>query len=156
MYSWGKHEKRLGRKGDPKIPLLVTLPKIAQISAGSDCMLALDFEGKVYCWGNNNFGELGLPDTKMATTPQLLRTLEHENIKEISCGNNHVAAITKQGEVYTWGFGNEGQLGHGDKVDQHIPRKLDLTTPVSQVACGGGHTVFVTQSNGVYTTGRGR
>ena len=106
VFSWGKYEKRLGRKGNPHLPLKVSLPFISKVSAGSDFMLAIDTEGRIFCWGNNNFGELGLPDLKFALTPQLMRTLEHERIYDISCGNSHVAAITNQGDVYTWGFGN--------------------------------------------------
>ena len=126
MFTWGKYEKKLGRKGDPLTPLKVVLPYIVKISSSNDSSFAVDKEGRVHCWGANNFGELGLPDVKLTFTPLFMRTLEHEKVKEISCGNNHAAAVTSDGKVYTWGFGNDGQLGHGDKVDQHIPRKLAL------------------------------
>lgn len=33
---------------------------------------------------------------------------------EIACGGAHSAAITSSGELYTWGKGRYGRLGHGD------------------------------------------
>lgn len=81
MFTWGKYEKKLGRQGDPTIPLKVTLPYIVKISSSSDSTFAVDKEGRLYCWGANNFGELGLPDVKSSLTPLFMRTLEHEKIQ---------------------------------------------------------------------------
>lgn len=65
--------------------------------------------------------------------------------------------MTEKGEVYTWGFGNEGQLGHGDKSDQFLPRKINnIGDKIVQISCGGGHTAMVTASNKLLMMGRGR
>jgi alpha-tubulin suppressor-like RCC1 family protein len=59
--------------------------------------------------------------------------------------------------VYTWGFNNEGQLGHGDKSDQFLPRKINsLKDKVKQISCGGGHTALITANNKLFMMGRGR
>mgnify|MGYP002367462933 CR=1 FL=1 len=55
-----------------------------------------------------------------------MEALKFEKVVDISCGDNFTGAITQNGDVYTWGFGNEGQLGHGDKSDQKIKKKINL------------------------------
>lgn len=63
---------------------------------------------------------------------------------DISCGNNFSGVVTEKGEVFTWGFGNDGQLGHGDKSDQFLPRRVNLDKKVRQISCGGSHTAVLT------------
>lgn len=75
---------------------------------------------------------------------------------DISCGDNFAGAITKSGQVFTWGFGNEGQLGHGDKFDQTIPRAMNFDHSPVQISCGGAHTALLTKNNELYVFGRGR
>ena len=58
--------------------------------------------------------------------------------------------------MYTWGFGNEGQLGHGDKSDQFLPRKINIDSKIYSISCGGGHTALLTANGLLYMMGRGR
>ena len=46
--------------------------------------------------------------------PRLIETLQGKGVVEIACGGAHSAAITSLGELYTWGKGRYGRLGHGD------------------------------------------
>lgn len=46
--------------------------------------------------------------------PRLIETLQGKGVTEIACGGAHSAAITSSGELYTWGKGRYGRLGHGD------------------------------------------
>ena len=52
----------------------------------------------------------------------MIQSLQGKHIKEIACGSNHSAAITSNGELYTWGQGAHGRLGHGDMADQPKPK----------------------------------
>lgn len=54
--------------------------------------------------------------------PKLIETLRSKRIREIACGSSHSAAITSSGELYTWGLGEYGRLGHGDNVTQLKPK----------------------------------
>lgn len=68
-------------------------------------------EGKVYAFGSNYYGCLGLEeedDTVLSPVP--LPFFSSNPVEEISCGENHVAALTKDGEVYTWGSGEFGKI----------------------------------------------
>jgi len=46
-------------------------------------------------------------------------------IVNISCGRFHSACVDLNGVLYTWGRGATGQLGHGDSLDQAIPKKVE-------------------------------
>ena len=80
------------------------------------------------------------------------------NVKvvDFSCGEDHSAILTDQGEVFTWGYGNDGQLGHKDRTNLNSPKKLQFPQKISKVVCGGGHTGVVSVNNDLYLFGRGR
>jgi len=119
--------------------------------------MALDDEGKVYVWGNNGNGQLGDGGLKNTNEPILVESLQYEKIVDISAGDNYSGVVTDKGEVYIWGFGNEGQLGHGDKSDQFLPRKVtNLGQKVKNIVCGGAHTALLTQEGRLLMVGRGR
>ena len=54
--------------------------------------------------------------------PRIIEALRGKEIADIACGGAHSAAITVHGEVYTWGKGRYGRLGHGDSDDQLKPK----------------------------------
>lgn len=45
--------------------------------------------------------------------PTLITGLAGKQVVQIACGSTHSAAVTSEGELYTWGRGNYGRLGHG-------------------------------------------
>ena len=45
-------------------------------------------------------------------------------IRDIAAGSSHSAAVTSSGELYTWGFGEYGRLGHGDCATQLLPKRV--------------------------------
>lgn len=70
--------------------------------------------------------------------PRLIEALKTKRIRDIACGSSHSAAITSSGELYSWGLGEYGRLGHGDNTTQLRPKLVrlclsDLTS--SQVQC---------------------
>jgi alpha-tubulin suppressor-like RCC1 family protein len=91
--------------------------KVQSISGGWRHTMALDNEGQLYGWGWNKFGQVGCGNTEDQTSPQLVKTLVDQKITLVVCGWRHTVAITERGNVYSWGRGTSGQLGHGDAVD---------------------------------------
>ena len=76
---------------------------------------------------------------------------------DVAIGSDHVCALTNANQVYTWGSGAFGQLGHGDRLDGHQPRAVEhlARLPVQKVACGFKYTACVTTIGDVYTFGAG-
>jgi hypothetical protein len=109
-------------------------------------------DGKIYSWGNNNFGQLGLGHTTQQNTPQLVTAIT-DKIISISCGYAHVMALTDKGDVYIWGNNEYGQLGLGTYIQQNTPIKLDLPSKTRDVACGGSFGVALSVDGYVHVFG---
>ena len=45
-------------------------------------------------------------------------------VADFSCGEEHCALLTADGKVYTWGYGNDGQLGHKERTNTNQPKLL--------------------------------
>lgn len=77
----------------------------------------------------------------------------------IACGATYSAAVTATGEVYTWGRGNYGRLGHGTSEDHNVPTLVVGLKGhhVVDIACGSGdaQTLAVTDTGLVFSWGDG-
>ncbi|KAJ0050779.1 hypothetical protein NL108_005906, partial [Boleophthalmus pectinirostris] len=163
LFTWGQNTSgQLGLgKGEPSkllpqpLKSLAGIP-LAQITAGGDHSFALSLSGGVFGWGKNRAGQLGLNDKQDRAVPCHIKFLRSQKVVYISCGEEHTAALTKDGGLFTFGDGSWGQLGHGSTNNELQPRRvLELMgTEVSQIACGRYHTLaFVPSSGLVYAFG---
>jgi hypothetical protein len=68
-----------------------------------------------------------------------------------------MACVTKAGEVFTWGHGKYGILGHGDETNQYTPKRVEalVDVKVTMVSCGENHTTVCTEDGHVYAFGNG-
>ena len=66
----------------------------------------------------------------------------------------HTVALTKEG-LYTWGWGEHGQLGNGDTSNQSSPCKIDIQFQLKQIACSNVHTLALTKEGLVLSWGSG-
>jgi alpha-tubulin suppressor-like RCC1 family protein len=78
------------------------------------------------------------------------------HVVDFSAGEEHSAFLSDKGEVYTWGYGNDGQLGHQERTNLTQPKKLIFSSEIAKVICGGGHTGIITKEKTLYLFGRGR
>ncbi|KAK8327335.1 hypothetical protein E1A91_A11G172700v1 [Gossypium mustelinum] len=143
---------------------------IRQVSCGAAHVVALSEEGLLQAWGYNEYGQLGRGITSEglqgarvinAYAKFLDEAPELVKITQVSCGEYHTAAVSEKGEVYTWGLGNMGQLGHsslqsGDK--ELLPRRIVALDGIciKDVACGGVHTCALTSKGALYAWGGGQ
>ena len=74
----------------------------SQIACGAFHTAALTKDGKVFTWGYNFFGQLGHGDTFNRYIPTKVAALDEYVIIQIACGHSHMAALTENGEVFTW------------------------------------------------------
>ncbi|XP_078385990.1 putative E3 ubiquitin-protein ligase HERC4 [Cetorhinus maximus] len=165
LFAWGQNtygQLGLGTKGgsedSPQCVTSLTGMPVAQITAGGEHSFALSLSGAVFGWGRNNHGQLGLKDTEDRHKPNYVKLLECKKTIHISCGEEHTAVLTKDGLVFTFGAGSYGQLGHNSTEDEIKPRLVGCLfgNKVSQIACGSYHTlVFVPSSGKIYSFGRG-
>lgn len=81
-------------------------------------------------------------------------------VTSLSCGREHICALTENLEVFTWGKGDSGALGLGNTISYSLPQKINLSSDhtITQVACGAWHTVFIShyQTNNNFLLVMGR
>ena len=110
---------------------------------------------RAFLWGSNSNGQLGLGDafsnSKEVTVPT---KIDVGNISwiQIECAGEHFVALSRNGEVFTWGNNFVGQLGHGDEKDRNKPTKVESLAgeKIVKVACGGCHTVALSATGKVF------
>ncbi|XP_071496413.1 E3 ubiquitin-protein ligase HERC2-like [Diadema antillarum] len=136
----------------------VHIKKVA-VNSGGKHALALSVEGEVYSWGEGEDGKLGHGNRTQCDRPRVIESLRGKEVIDIACGGAHSACITSSGELYTWGKGRYGRLGHGDSEDQLRPKFVDALKSyrVTDVACGSGdsQTLCITDDDNVWSWGDG-
>lgn len=149
----------------PKRVSILHGQSIVQMACGGEHVLYLTDTGDVYSYGDSDdkaSSKRGYLSSFIA--PRLIeefaleKALHRTQIISVACGAQHSLGITDGGEVYTWGSGEDGRLGHGDMRDRSVPRKVMslLRERVIQASCGGAHTAVLTDQGKVFTFGRGR
>jgi len=182
---------------------LVTIPrligtnlKVQHLACGAAHILCC-INGDCYSWGKCHFGQLGhgnewmncFSPTKIPHE-NYIRKNEHENmcgfhsskqqvyIQSVSCGESHSMVITSDGELYSFGCGFNGCLGHGTEKHEVYPRLVSklllqnddrndkndkndknnnhdgVGVKVKQVAGGKAHTIILTTNDMIYTCGK--
>lgn len=115
---------------------------------GSTCAVLDD--GKVYCWGDNSEGELGMSnETEHSAKPVLVGI---PAAKAIVGGWGHLCAITQDEGVWCWGANQELQAGVGKR--HALPNKIPLVTNVVQLALGWDSSFSLTAGGEVWFWGR--
>uniref|UniRef100_A0A7N9IGX3 X-linked retinitis pigmentosa GTPase regulator n=1 Tax=Macaca fascicularis TaxID=9541 RepID=A0A7N9IGX3_MACFA len=130
--------------------------KIKQLSAGSNTSAALTEDGRLFMWGDNSEGQIGLKNVTNVCVPHQVTI--GKPVSWISCGYYHSAFVTTDGELYVFGEPENGKLGLPNQLlsNHRTPQLVsEIPEKVIQVACGGEHTVVLTE-NAVYTFGLGQ
>ncbi|HEY6927935.1 MAG TPA: Ig-like domain-containing protein [Steroidobacteraceae bacterium] len=128
--------------------------KFLSVSAGAGYTCGVVTGGDAYCWGENEFGELGTGDTSGRVVPTPV--LGQFGIATLSAGMGTTCAITNGGHEYCWGNGSVGQLGRLDTQDNWfstIPVLADTGPLISTSATGLVHTCALDGSSRVFCWG---
>ncbi|MEN3357159.1 MAG: hypothetical protein V7637_1141 [Mycobacteriales bacterium] len=147
VWSWGSGVELLGdgvttqRLRPAKIPGLTGVTELAtssqNIATGLDFTLALRSDGTVWAWGNNAHGQIGINGTA-ATYPTPQKVLNLAAVQHIAAGLDHALALDRSGRVWSWGDGNDGELGDGTQATRTAPALVPTATGITQVAAGDG------------------
>jgi hypothetical protein len=119
--------------------------RIFMISCGSSHSMVLTESGRVYSWGENIFGQLGIGNTVNSNTPKLI-DLKAISIKRISCGQNHSLLLSNDGVIYAFGCNFWGQIGNGNKESQLRPVKLNHEKKFIDIAAHSSLDISVSLS----------
>mgnify|MGYP001175751101 CR=1 FL=1 len=143
------------------VPREPVFRNVIHVSMSESHVLFLDREHNLYAFGSNLFGQVGiLPSSQnmMITKPVNLNK-SHESISRIefkSCcaGGHHSSAIDTNGDLYSWGCGELGELGtslgkthlhtHDRAVGLYRHTPTRISSRVQQISCGYAHNAIVT------------
>lgn len=151
LFTWGNgNEGQLGHGDEASrlVPCCITVldgTNFCQVACGHSITVALTTSGQVYTMGSSDYGQLGIPESAGKLPSCVHAKIENSFIEEIACGSFHVAVLSSQSEVYTWGKGGNGQLGHGENYDRSTPTRVEALKDrcIKNVVCGKNFTAVI-------------
>ena len=160
VFIWG--DNSFGQLGNgstsvnPYAPASVSnLNGVVAIEAGSLHSLALRSDGRIWGWGDNSSGQLGLGSAgpSPVTVPSLCPSLS--GVRSVGSGGGHGLAVKSDGSVWAWGNDNQGEMGNGTASVSPVatPVKVFGITNISRVAGSGMSCVAVGADGTVWTWG---
>ena len=139
------------------MPIPISFPssqKIVDISCGYDHTLALSESGKLYAWGYNNYGQLGLGDVIDIFEPMTIEMPGNIFIKQISCGRAHSLLLSTDGHIYSFGLNSHGQLGDGSTSKKMSPILIESDIKFTEIFAFEDISMALSEDNKVYVCGR--
>ena len=171
LLAWGENDfGQLGQGDDERrdVPSSVCWGEevvvVKSVSAGAEYVLAVTSTDKVFAWGRGVEGQLGTGEQvfdEPQVQPEPVLLPPDCSVAKAVAGVFHSAAVTANGELYTWGEGTSGQLGTGEKRSSLEPVLVEELgrngedEHVVNVACGTFHTLALTHAGTVYSFGKG-
>jgi hypothetical protein len=140
---------------------------VTQVAVGSRHMFSLSREGRVFSWGNGEYGRCG-NGKKKQLLPEPVALLEDKRVVQVASGHQHGLAVTAEGGVWVWGKNDAGQLGVGGSVlmdlntmeefplllEVEAERKHEWDGQVAAVAAGGNHSLAMMRDGRVFQWGQ--
>lgn len=165
-FAYGDAKARGDEPNELPTPAVPGLLDVAQISLGDTFGCVRTGDGQVFCWGDNDDGQLGQEsqDVIVGDAPGELPAPPTElggAATQIAAGRGHVCAIVEGGKVRCWGDNGFGQLGYGDTIDVgrevgDMPSKLvDIGGTAEQIVAGSSHTCVLSTTGKVRCWGAG-
>ena len=167
VYTWGANDcGQLGNRrngADPSIPEQVKAHvgglRIVSVACGANHCMCVTARGDLYTWGLGTSGQLGHGSMDNMDTPNVIQLLQGKNVVLAVGGEDNSGCVTDTGDLYTWGAGEMGKLGHGSGMTSSLlPRLIrgDLQDKnVKQLSLGLGHTAVIVNQGTLYSWGAG-
>lgn len=143
--------------------------KVKKIVSGAEHLILLTSNGDVFSFGCGLRGALGHGDVNPCQSPKQVEALAGLKVNDVGAGSFHSNAVSSFGDVYSWGWNTNGQLGLA-KVRQQtfkkaseshqqvftIPQLIELeddNEAIKSIHCGSRHTILRTERNRLLVAG---
>ncbi|GLI62584.1 hypothetical protein VaNZ11_005258 [Volvox africanus] len=163
--SWGRGEDgQLGHgQADecltPKAISALTDAGVENVVCGAEYTIAVaPSRGLIYSWGWGDFGRLGHGDCSDLFVPRPIEFFSGRPVSHVACGDTHTLVVAGDGELFTFGRNQNGQLGLGHTNDCLSPQRVVALQgeKILSVACGSEHSLAATEKGTVVSWGWGR
>ena len=123
-------------------------------SSGYDHVLAVKSDGKLWAWGKNDYGQLGIGNVTHKSSPVQVGSLE--DWSSVSAGTRFTLAIKTDGSLWSWGGQSQGELGTGINftTPQSSPVQIGTDTDWDSVSCGSEHAAALKTDGTLWTWGK--
>ena len=164
VYSWGDNSSGQCGHCDKTIiksPKQVFFPELCEndyietISCGKDCTYFISYDKKIFLCGYN------LIINKKWYNPTLLELSFDSNIAQIKSGDDFTLFLTEKGNLYSMGFGDEGQLGIPNLTNEFQQKKFchkptKILNSIKEISCGAKYCFAISFNNDVYCWGENK
>lgn len=133
------------------ISVSVTAQCWKSVSTGADFCVAIKPDGRIYAWGHNESGQLGIGtfDNKMVPT----QVGEDSDWNAVTAGSGFVVALKTNGTLWVWGRNDFG-LGGGSGTTSNIPLQVGTDADWRFVNAGGAHSLAIKTNGTLWGWGR--
>ncbi len=170
-YCWGRNyfgELGDGGTADSSVPVAVdtsgTLAgkTLTQITTGLEFTCALDSTGVAYCWGINNYGNLGDGSNAYSSSVPVpvdaSGALAGKTVTQITARDQDACAMDSTGAAFCWGYNSAGTLGDGTTDNSSVPVAVDTSgalagKTLTQITAGESHTCALDATGAAYCWG---
>jgi alpha-tubulin suppressor-like RCC1 family protein len=163
LWCWGAYyvppPEMIDERVETATPTLIEAlgHEVLDVTAGVAHTCVRKTDGRVWCWGSNQLGQLGSGTQGIVAT---LTPIEVEGLGgsaiAVSAGLFHTCALMPNRSVRCWGADGSGQLGRGSQSEEPRPDPaavVSASAPFSQIATGVGHTCALTVLNDAWCWG---
>ncbi|MBR3933924.1 MAG: hypothetical protein IKJ68_08480 [Clostridia bacterium] len=141
-----------GFSKEERVPVKI-MDNVKAVSLGKNHSAAIKNDGSLWLWGNNEYGRVGNGEYKYgkeSKTPVKIM----DNVKSVSLGDNHSAAIKNDGSLWMWGNNEYGQIGNGESGDDKISETpIKIMDNVITVSLGDGYSAAIKNDGSLWMWG---
>jgi len=122
----------------PVAPIPAPIASRVTVAAGGLHSCMLNAEGRAYCWGWNDRGQLGAGGANSVATP--LAVAGDVRFVAIAAGLSHSCAVARGGAAWCWGENERGQLGDRSTMAHQAPMRVADARMLTTVDVGAAHS----------------
>lgn len=121
--------------------------RVNSISCGDEHTALVTEAGKVYVFGSNDWGQLGLGHSHTVTKPTCVKFFKMHRAKLVACGRNHTLVYTTDNKLFTFGNNGDSQLGVETNQNSNVPVEVDVSkyNPIQQIDAGADFSMALTE-----------
>lgn len=141
----------------------IVTASVGELAAGANHNLAVSSDGDIWSWGSGDAGQLGIgvvgagyvSFSPLRIPAESIEAGHELTFRHVAVGGSHSLAISTNHQLFSFGFGSHGRLGHGDHASVWVPKLVAalVGTSVRAIAAGDAHSVVVSAKGQVYTFG---